>query len=562
MNLFESVRKFRRIPLVLAAVICFASVGIVRAQEETAGTPTAAVGSGDSDPPTAADTPPAEAPEGDKPAASAAAPAGESTESKPDENKPDEPPPEVPFSSQPYLVLASIAFDSGCLVDQSDRDAVVQDVRLALARMYGRLWQVTCEQNEWLIPGDVRHLQRLQAEELHDRYSERDVQKVFLVTIEGTSAEIQISCREYDTRIQELTPLHSEATLDARSIGSIASRLMRDTFRPSLLFLRSFPGENDRAMMNLQVQGGDIVPPDPSAEQILPGDVLRPFVREMERRDPFKLKRLKALPLTYIRVMEIDNEVTRGRVTGVYITHMRFQMFGAKGRNTQHLAVRQRPSAERSQVKLVLQTLPDKPLISHRLALAYQLNYKDEEDGNQTQLVSDRNGEVVIHSRENHPTFWIRVYSGSSLLARVPYAPGLLPSDTIELPDDSIRLGVEGELQLLADELVDAIALREVTMARARKTAEAGDTQQLDQLFTAYDAVHSKAYFLEQVTNVRVTAEKRAAEKRQGARSVVKLCKDFTDTVENFFTDQKRVERQAEIQQLRTLAAQKADTQR
>ena len=50
--------------------------------------------------------------------------------------------------------------------------------------------------------------------------------------------------------------------------------------------------------MELQVQAGEISPPDSSAEQVIEGDVLRPFVRSMERRNPKKLQQLKALPLS------------------------------------------------------------------------------------------------------------------------------------------------------------------------------------------------------------------------------------------------------------------------
>ena len=256
--------------------------------------------------------------------------------------------------------------------------------------------------------------------------------------------------------------------------------------------------------------------------------------------------------------MALDRENVPGLVKGFFITHSPYSPFGGKGRAIQHLAVRQRPAADQSKVRLVLQGRPDKPLVSHRLALAYQLHWKDEEDGPQTKLVSDRNGEVVISTNPDHPTFWIRVYSGSSLLARVPYAPGLIPSDTIELPDDSIRLGVEGEVQLLADELIDAIALRAVLMARARKTAEAGDVPQLESLFERYDQVPAKDYFLEKVNNVRIPAVREANEKRLGTSRIRELCDGLQSTVNLFFSDDKRNERQIEIQQLKAMADAKA----
>ncbi len=540
----------------------------------------------------AAATPPAdpsaaEATEGE--AEKAADESKAAAEKSAEPEKPEEPEVEIPFSSLPYSVRASIAFEGRSLVRESKRQQIVIDIHRALARMYGRLWNVVCDQNDWMVPADHRHLERLQLGHVVERYPEEEFHKAFLVTVERDGTRFLISCREYDSRIHELTPVRSEVTEDERSIGNTAARLMRDTFRPNLLFVRSFPGNSyggpsrdvenagdDDAgdypdappasdgrydfavMMEMQVQGGEIIPPDSSATQVIPGDVLRPFVRQMERRQPKKLKKLQPLQLTYLRVIDIDKEETRGLATTVFITHLRAQLFGAKGRRTQHIAVRQRPGAPRSRVRLVLKGSEDKPLISHRLALAYQLNWKSPEDGPQTQLVSDRNGEVTIEYRENHPTFWIRVYSGTSLLARVPYAPGLIPFDTIQLPDDSIRLAVEGEIQLLSDELVDAIALREVTIARSKKAAAAGDVSQVEELFAKYDTIPAKQYFLEQASNIRVTAEKESRARRLRSTLSDRMCKNFTGTIETFFTDEKRAARQLEIQQIRALAQQNA----
>lgn len=467
---------------------------------------------------------------------------------------------ERPFSSQSYNVLISVAFERHCLINGQQRQNVVQGIERAIARMYGRLWMTTCEQSDWLIPGDRRHLQRLQLSDVLERYSEKDFQKVFLLTVEGVGSDFTVSCREYDPRIRELTPIRLETTHDVRSLPTVAARVMRDTFRPALLFVRQFDGEDDVSMMEMQVQGGDIIPPDPSATQVVEGDVLRPFVRQMERRDPQKLKHLQALPLSYLRVLSIDTEETRGLATTAFISHLRFTLFGGRGRNTQHFALRQRPSASTSRVRLVLQSRPDKPLISHRLALAYQLNWKSPEDGPQTQLVSDRNGEVIINAKENHPTFWIRVYSGTSLLARVPYAPGLVPFDTIELPDDSVRLSVEGEIQLLSDQLVDAIALREVLIARSRKAAEAGDETQVTSLLNRYNTVPGKAYFLEQASNIRINAAREALARGLRDSSINRICSNFSDTVENFFTEEKRAARQAEILQIKAAVQQQADS--
>jgi len=495
---------------------------------------------------------------GEPPAAAPAEEPSSEDTATPAPKKPAEPPEEVLFKNLPYTVNVSVAIDNRSLPDQADRDGMITSMRHAIARMYGRMWVADVQANDWLIPATRRHLEWMTEGEMLDRYPEQEYHKAFLVTVEASGSSFNISCREYDSRIQELTPVTTRTTHDIRSVASVATQLVRDSFRPCVLYQRMFVDETGRNFMEMQVQAGEIPPPDSSAEQVVEEDVLRPFVRQMNRREPEKLDKLLRLDLSYIRVMAVDRENAPGLLKGYFITHSPYSLFGGKGRAIQHLAVRQRPSADQSKVRLVLQGRPDKPLVSHRLALAYQLNWNDPEDGPQTKLVSDRNGEVVIHTHPGHPTFWIRVYSGASLLARVPYAPGLIPSDTIELPDDSIRLAVEGEMQLLADELIDAIALRAVLLARARKAAEAGDESQLEALFTRYDEVPAKDYFLDKVNNVRIPAIREANERRLGTSRIRQLCDGLQSTVNLFFSDEKRNERQIEIQQLKAMAAAKA----
>lgn len=463
-------------------------------------------------------------------------------------------PAELPFSVRPYSVLVSVGFDGPEYHSQASRQQVLAEIQQSVRRIYGRLWQVTLRANDWMIPSDKAHLQRLTVEGLLERFPEQDFQKVFLVTVSGAGTVRHLACREFDTRVHEMTPILQATLRDARGVANACGRLIRDSFRPVLMFVRRFVDEDQHTRVEMQAQGGQILVPDNSATQVVSGDVLRPFRREMDRRDAKKLKQLRPFPLTYMRVMSVDREVSRGLVETVFLSHLSPDSFLGKGRRTERLALRQRPKAEESVVRLVLTNRPDKPLISHRLAIAYQLGYKDEEAAEQTKLVSDRNGEVTISVTPDHPTFWIRVYSGSSLLARVPYAPGLIPFDTVKLPDDSVRLGVEGEIQLLSDELIDAIAQREVLIARAKKQAEAGAADAVTALLEQYGEIAGKDYFLEKVKSIQTNAEKEAKEKNLGTKRLAALCDSFQGSVNSFFTEEKRASRLQQIREIKATA--------
>ena len=506
-------------------------------------------------------------------------------EEKKEEEEEDEEP--IPFRDQPYLVRVEIGFGLDCLRASDDREELLRRTRGAISRMYGRAWEATVAETSSMVPSGRRHLEWLEEERLVEAWPESTTQKMFFVSLERAGLDYIISCREYDARVQELGPLYFRRTGDIRGAGTMIAELLRDSFRPCVLYERKFLNAEERQIMELQVQAGAIPIPDPSAEQVVENDVLRPFVREMNRRDPTQLNRLLKLELAYIRVLHVDRGVksgnssrkrvegdvdvpeeeqtkdsaigySPGRVHGFYITHSPIERFGSRGRRNQYFALRQRPAAEDSMVRITLKGKKDRPLVAHRLKIAYQLHWKDEEDGPQTGLVTDRNGEVVIPQRENHPTFWIRVYSGTSLLARVPYSPGLVPSDTIELPDDSIRLFVEGELQLLTDQLIDSIALRGVLVARAKKAAERGDTKLVTTLLDEYARVPAKKQFTTWIEDVQAKADIRLRDKGLRSRMVSRMTENMQGSVDRFFSPEREAERDREISQLRSTAGQNA----
>ena len=480
----------------------------------------------------------------------------------------------VPFSLRPYRVRLSVSMTGGLGGRSFRSDRLLNDVRQAVSRMYGRMWQLDVYAADWLRPGTPTQITELNVEDLIDvagllqssdgrdadgdevvlnRYPESKSDKAMLVGIAASTAGFEVICREYDTRTHDLSPAIRQFTPDRKFVASIAARLVRDSFRPCLTYVRRYLDNEDREFMQLQVQAGEIVAPDPSVVQIRDGDVLRPFKRLMNPKDPTKLRQLRPLPLTYIRVTSVDQDVTRGLVTGVLLTHVRVSPFGVRGRSLEQIALRQRPAVRSSTVRLVERSVDNKPLVCQRLSVVYKLRREDQDQLAQLKLVSDRSGEVKITVHDRFPTLWLYVYSGHTLLAVVPYAPGLLTSDTIELPDDSIRLSVEGDLQLFRDELVDSIAVREVQCSMAQRAAEEGRSEDLQKHLDAYTAHATLEDFTKSLNLIRVSAENRAKRQQNssGQRAIEKMCNRMKDTLEQYFSRERLSRRQSELNNLR-----------
>ena len=471
----------------------------------------------------------------------------------------------VPFNLRPYRVKVSVSITGAADGRTFDAATAIEETRQAIHRMYGRMWQLDLQQADWLRPGTVNQIAELDVTDViseedpdHplDRYPEADSDKAMLLGIAATTAGFDIICREYDTRTHDLSSVRRAFTSDARGIASEASQLIRDSFRPCLQYVRRYSDDNGRGFMQLQVQAGEIVAPDPAAEQVRPGDVLRPFQRFMKRTDASKLKGLRAFPLTYIQVTSVDDSVTRGLVTGALLTHGPVTPFGGRGRNIEQIALRQRPSANSSIVHLAERSQEQKPLVCQRVSVVYKLRQGDDETVEQLKMVSDRDGNLTIPVHADFPTVWLYIYSGRLLLARIPYAPGIEPSDMVILPDDSIRLSVEGDLQLFRDDLVDAVALREVHFSMASRAADEGRAKDVEQHLNDYDAVPKQDEFEKALSLIRVDAVNRAVKQknRRAQSSVKKLCRKMDETLELFFDEEKRQLRQQEIRVLRSKA--------
>jgi len=488
---------------------------------------------------------------------------------------------ELPLSHRPYQVVVEVGFDGSDTRGPLTQSLLTEDIRKGLQRMYGHMWNSDVRNSDWLIPASSYRLERLTEADVQAHYDGSAVEKVILIGVSGSRNAFEVSCREFDVRVQELTPILKQQTNDIQDVGAIACRLARDSFRPVTMFIAP---SVDKTELEFELQAGTLTPPDPTAAQIADGDVLRPFLRQLDRRNPGKVKSLQRLDLSYVRVTSFDQELRtdvaspedspvrvadvtsvpatytdNGHVKGVLISHG-LVPFGGRARSVEQIALRQRPAATKSRVRLVLQSRPDRPLICFRVDRVSKLRQTDVNESPGVRMLSDRNGDIEIDVDPQNPTFWLYVYSGSVLLARVPYAPGLIPRDVMKLPDDSIRLGVEGELYLLRDQLVDMVAQKAVHMSIAKKSAAEGNVPGLEAAIAQLDALPGQKRFDELLNKIKTDALTKAdQQKNTGARKKVeKLCTKMGESLTLFFAGDKRLREAQEIERLRQSAEARA----
>jgi hypothetical protein len=177
-------------------------------------------------------------------------------------------------------------------------------------------------------------------------------------------------------------------------------------------------------------------------------------------------------------------------------------------------------------------------------------------------FVADRAGLVTLRadlSPDGKPV-WLFVKSGQALLARVPIVPGAQASEVLELPDDTLRLEIEGSIATLQAELVDTVARRAVLMALAKARAKSDQWEAVAATIRQLDEMPTTAAFAVNINAIRQPALKaaRARRDRTTEERVKKLCDEATELVNNYLDAEKLKELKEELNEMRQIAADEA----
>jgi hypothetical protein len=196
-------------------------------------------------------------------------------------------------------------------------------------------------------------------------------------------------------------------------------------------------------------------------------------------------------------------------------------------------------------------------LVGHQVRVLESILPEREAPRPSELFVTDRRGTVLLQRRSEGGLVWMYVLSGNSLLARVPYVPGAEPQQTLAVPDDSIRLRVEGELELLQGDLIDLVAKRAQHILRARKLADLDEWERVDEQLVLLRQLPNVGQFRQRLSTIRVPAIEaaRANKNRLAASRITKLCTRMSELIGRYVDDDKIRSAEEQIEELRPAAA-------
>lgn len=399
-------------------------------------------------------------------------------------------------------------------------------------------------------------------------------QSMFL-TLRQQGSAFFVSGRAWNASARRWGPRQERETFDRAAMSEEVLALADDLFQPVVEI-----AGGDETHATLRLRGGEFSPVDADRPQLRPGDLLQPYYRFLDRQG--RVQKITPLPWTILAVESVEGVEAKARIA----TGVRVALGGKRGRNVELLAVVVRATHPSTTVTLSARGDVGRPLVAHSVVVApFEDGAKGAQEGARpanvddappadhdkkpepqakvepaalARLLSDRHGRIRMDRDPRHPLVWLRVFSGEQLLARVPFVPGAETAETLELPDDAVRLAVEGEIELLKGRLVDVVARRATLAARARAMAKSHDWKGVDELLASIDRLPGVKEFELQLTNIRVPAVEVAVTRKDRLLEarVRQLTGDAGQLVLRYLDPEKLKELREELAELRSLDLQ------
>jgi hypothetical protein len=339
------------------------------------------------------------------------------------------------------------------------------------------------------------------------------VDKIFPVSVEVEGGSYIISAREWDRESELLTTVRTRTTIDRRTIASQILRLLGEVFRPITLIDEATP-----QTARIKYKAGEFPPGDPAFALAKKDAMYVPFFRYLDRHKV--MQKLQFLPWSYITATNVE----RIRAKCELATGVKTPLGSFKRRRMELRALALKPYTDQTTLTLVPKRNRTRPLVGYLVAVYDEIPPPPPEPGEEPKedaperekpdiYRSDRSGNVTIPVDPNKPLQWVFIRSGSALLAKFPLVAGAERQMTVECPDDTIRLDVEGQIVLLQSRLVDTIAKQAMVKAMITNRVKKGEWKKVDESLKELDELATIESFETLVSEIQYPALKKADER-------------------------------------------------
>lgn len=393
----------------------------------------------------------------------------------------------------PYNVEIVIAIDTSTLLRQRLAKELPELIANQARIAYGALWRPTikvAELSETILWS--RDRTAISADRLAQ--SRRDHDKLLLLVVRQSPLGYEIEGVEYDCLLEFWGVPVREETADLAAIQTVAFSTLNRVFSPTALF-NLHPEK--REIVELRFRGADLPRGSQQMPVAKPGQVMRPYLREVDREGIPVEQGINPVSWTYLSVdppneepKEKDaNATPKNAVIASVYSHTRAP-FGSRRRGrVEQIAIAIEGRGQVTELRLHARDGVDNPLVGFEVFQQLM---------GQTETVSlgktDRDGRIVIPEAET-PIQYAMVRSGGQWLARIPVVAGYDGLIEAPLADDSRRLEAAERLAAIQEELIDVVARRKLIEARVKGMIQQKQFKEATELVDQLDRLPNITYF-------------------------------------------------------------------
>lgn len=448
----------------------------------------------------------------------------------------------IPLELQPYRVHI-------LLTDSRTRplphDTWAATLAACTERTWGGTWDLTIQTIE---PPPWFDFHGFAEYRFEDSPPEQTLDVSYLVWVAQRVDGLELLVRSREPRWDHTSPILRETVLDERELPMRILLLTRKLFRP----LASWEKRDDQSVW-VTVKGAALSEADPDHPLVEPRELFTPWL--ISRRRDGSLNRQQALPWTYFRLESLE----KGRGWASVVSGLQAPLAIKSRGRMEFVAVTARPQWPETRFECWAQTHPPRPMAAHRVAVRADepaIPAQDQPAGSTGSdiWITDRSGGLTFSLQDQPRLLWLTVYSGTLKLAYVPLAVGTAPLIRINLPDDSVRLEAEGQLQLIQSELIDEVARRSAEIAVVRAAAKKQDWETVKKYLERLRKHSIPQPFLERVSAVRVAAVNAAQKNKDRVteQRVIRMCEETSNLIRRYLSEDRLRLLEEELAELRS----------
>jgi hypothetical protein len=454
-------------------------------------------------------------------------------------------PVEPPWELRPYRLAVEVTIAPSTRITSSLRQEFLSGLSQRLADDYGTMCDLAVTEAAPAASMPASRLGLITHASAKAQWGEHSSEKVIAVAVENDRGDWRFAAREWDRASETIGPMSAGGALDDRLAVAAAASVVKDAFR-ALVQVDAASGRD----ATLRLRAGELVPPDEAAAPLDAGQFLAPFVRVIGRKG--ELQRVQPIVWTLLKVEEVD----RARAKSVA-----FSVFPAPVQPTkkrlESLAIEVRPTHPATTLQIVPRTNKGNPVAAAKVEVVDRLAGPNDPDVERVLLRTDREGKVTIPAGETPAIRYAIVHSGTGILARVPFCPGLERELTVEVNDDSPRLSAEGEVSLLEADLIELVARRKVLLLRAESAAKAAKGDELKLLVAELKSLPTQPQFQQRIDLSRTAAVEGARDKKDQVAEarIRKMYAALTESAKTHLDDEKFQEQLKDLQDVAAVRA-------